>query len=165
MPLCAVSLQELGCRKILVEVLSKVMSTQNQAALTPAEAEKILNAFICTNNQSVDSSEEKSAIRAALVLLSNLSDYQMLGICADTVEQGLLAAESYLKALGYTVTLNREAIAPVEGAAYIKYNTLKGSYYADSYTGQYRGVLVSCQSASEGGINGTYGHLPLDLFA
>lgn len=141
------------------------MSTQNQTVLTPAEAEKILKAFICTNNKSVDSAEEKVAIREAVLLLSNLSDYQMLGICADTVEQGLSAAESYLQALGYKINLDRSAIAPIEGPTYIKYNTLKGSCYADSYTGQYRGVLVSCQSASEGGINGTYGHLPLDLFA
>lgn len=140
------------------------MSTQNQSTLTPAAAEKILNAFICTNNKSLDSVEEKTTIRQAIILLSNLSDYQILGICADNLEQGFLAAESYLKALGYKVTLNRAAFAPIDGAVYIKYNTLTGSYYADSYSGPYRGVLVSCQSTTPGGINGTYGHLPLDLF-
>ncbi|MDP5017066.1 MAG: DUF1824 family protein, partial [Dolichospermum sp.] len=28
----------------------------------------------------------------------------------------------------------------------------------------HRGVLVSCQSYQEGGVNEMYGHLPLDLF-
>ncbi len=37
------------------------------------------------------------------------------------------------------------------------------SYYLDQYTGEYRGVLVSCQSEDDL-IAGTYGHFPLDLF-
>ncbi|NES92001.1 DUF1824 family protein, partial [Okeania sp. SIO2B9] len=41
---------------------------------------------------------------------------------------------------------------------------IKESYHLESYIGEYRGVLVSCQSAEDTGINGTYGHLPLDLF-
>jgi hypothetical protein len=36
--------------------------------------------------------------------------------------------------------------------------------YLDSYAGHHRGVLVSCQSYQEGGVNEMYGHLPLDLF-
>ncbi|HEY9658957.1 MAG TPA: DUF1824 family protein [Allocoleopsis sp.] len=45
----------------------------------------------------------------------------------------------------------------------MKFNPNASSCYADSYTGEHRGVLVSCQSADDG-INEMYGHLPLDLF-
>ena len=51
-----------------------------------------------------------------------------------------------------------------EGPVYIKLNGKNGLCYLDSYSGHHRGVLVSCQSYQEGGINEMYGHLPLDLF-
>ncbi|MEK9512282.1 MULTISPECIES: DUF1824 family protein [Limnospira] len=41
----------------------------------------------------------------------------------------------------------------------------KLSYHISPYLEKYRGVLVSCQSSEENGVNGTYGHFPLDLFA
>ncbi|MGL5508894.1 MAG: DUF1824 family protein [Microcoleaceae cyanobacterium] len=47
---------------------------------------------------------------------------------------------------------------------YIKFNGMKQTYHLDSYQGEYRGVLVSCQSSDPQMVNGTYGHLPLDLF-
>ena len=70
---------------------------------------------------------------------------------------------SYLKALGDEVTINYN-ITSFEGAVYIKFNGQNQKYYLDSYTGTYRGVLVSCQSSMYDSINGTYGYLPLDLF-
>jgi len=53
---------------------------------------------------------------------------------------------------------------PELGAVYIKYNTQRQASYLDSYTGTYRGVLVSCQSENDQ-LVGTYGHFPLDLFS
>lgn len=113
----------------------------------------------------MDSESEKVLIRQALLLLTSKSDYQNLGICADSVAQGFLALETYLKALGYEAILDRRAdVTSFIGPVYIKFNTQKQSYYLDSYIGKYRGVLVSCQSSQDESINGTYGHLPLDLF-
>lgn len=137
------------------------MSNQNSNNLTVEEAQKILADFD-TNNKSVDS--ESALIRQALLLLTSKSDYQNLGICADSTAQGFLALETYLKALGYEATLDQSDITSFVGPVYIKYNTQRQSSYLDSYIGKYRGVLVSCQSSQDESINGTYGHLPLDLF-
>ncbi len=148
--------------------------------LTIESAQKIIETFTCLDMRDIPSDLEKEPLREALLLLANSSDYQMLGVCADSTAEGFLALESYLKALGYHPTFD-DSTNSVTGSVYIKFNTLKGSYYVDSYKGTYRGVLVSCQSSMEGGtyrgvlvscqssmeggVNGTYGHLPLDLFA
>ena len=128
--------------------------------LTVVEAQSILRAFNGEETKSVAASE-KALIRQALLLLTSLSDYQILGICADTLVQGLLALETYSKALGYQPTLDS---APIPGSVYIKFNPKSGLCYLDSYLGKHRGVLVSCQSSQYGSINEMYGHLPLDLF-
>jgi hypothetical protein len=140
------------------------MSTQNPTTLTVEEAQQILKDFTCLDMQSLASPQEKQALRQAILLVASLSDYQMLGVCAASTDEGFSALEAYLKALGYQAVLDPNAFSAFAGSVYIKFNTLKGSYYVDGYPGTYRGVLVSCQSSSEGGVSGTYGHLPLDLF-
>lgn len=140
------------------------MSTQNQYNFTVESARKILEAFSCINTKSVDSALEKDSLRQALMLFVSKSDYQNFGICADSATEGFLALETYLKALSYKQPLQGSDIASFVGPVYLKFNTQKNSYYLDSYTGKYRGVLVSCQSSQDESINGTYGHLPLDLF-
>ena len=141
------------------------MSTQNTHNLTVNQAEEILHKFTCQNIKLIESPEEKAITQAAILLLTNLSDYQMLGICAGSTTEALSALESYLRALGYKNTLIDDFnFSSIEGSVYLKFNGIKEAYHLESYIGEYRGVLVSCQSAEDGGINGTYGHLPLDLF-
>jgi len=141
------------------------MSTQNIHNLTVSKAEKILHKFTCQDRNLVESQEEKDIIRAAILLLANLSDYQMLGICADSTTEALYTLGSYLEALGYNTTLMNESnFNSIQGSVYLKFNGMKESYLIEPYIGKYRGVLVSCQSAEGTGVNGTYGHLPLDLF-
>lgn len=136
------------------------MSTQNPNNLTVEKAQKILKDFSCIESKFVAASE-KVLIRQALLLLSSCSEYQMLGVCAGTSAQGLLALKTYSEALGYKATLD---LTPVEGSVYIKFNSKTGLCYLDSYLGKHRGVLVSCQSSQYESINEMYGHLPLDLF-
>jgi hypothetical protein len=138
------------------------MSSKHQNHLTVQEAKKILNKFNCIDIAPTIKPSEKSTIREALLLLANLSDYQILGICADTAKEGMLAMKTYSLALGYEPPSN---LPVIEGPVYIKLNGKNGLCYLDSYAGHHRGVLVSCQSYSEEGINELYGHLPLDLFA
>lgn len=137
------------------------MSTPNHTNLQVADAKKILNKFNCLDIAPVIKPSEKVLIRQALLLLTSLSDYQILGICAETEEEGMLATKTYSQALGYEVPSD---LPPIEGPVYIKLNGKNGLCYLDSYSGHHRGVLVSCQSYDEGGINQMYGHLPLDLF-
>jgi hypothetical protein len=129
--------------------------------LTAAEAHQILKPFDCLKRDNAPSVADKSRIREALLTVVQFSDYQILGICADTLAEGRAALEAYAAALGYEPELKGGAIA---SAVYIKFNPKSGLCYAESYTGEHRGVLVSCQSAYESGINEMYGHLPLDLF-
>lgn len=140
------------------------MNTQNTTNLTVQEAQKILEDFSCVDTKPVNLEPEKALLRQALLLLTSSSDYQNLGICADTAEQGFLALATYLKALGYEANFDRDDITSSVSPVYIKFNTQRESYYLDSYIGKYRGVLVTCQSSQNESINGTYGHLPLDLF-
>ncbi len=135
------------------------MSIQNPANLTVEEAHKILKTFDCVKS-STESAPPKDSIRQALLLVTELCDNQILGICADTAEQGILALKTYAAALGYEVP----QLSAIDGSVYIKFNPKTGLCYLDSYTGEHRGVLISCQSAYDGGINEMYGHLPLDLF-
>lgn len=105
---------------------------------------------------------DRTALQQALQLVAQASDYQILGICADTLTQGVAALQAYAAVLGYEPNLD---LAAVEGAVYIKFNPKSGLCYADTYQGNHRGVLVSCQSAYDSGINEMFGHLPLGLFA
>ncbi|BAU14204.1 hypothetical protein LEP3755_47490 [Leptolyngbya sp. NIES-3755] len=126
--------------------------------MTRSEAETILRQFICTERSSEPLNY--AAIREAVLIVADLSDYQILGICAETAEEGLKALSSYGSALKYEVPETRS----IPGTIYIKFNPLTGGSYMKPYTGEHRGVLVSCQSAFDDGVNETFGHLPIDLF-
>lgn len=147
----------------------------NSVALTLAEADQILKQFNCLNQSNSiqeetagrtasekQSSDDRSRLRQALMQVVAASDYQMLGICAESIAQGQSALVDYTRALGYQPRLELHSI---EGPVYIKFNSRTLSCYASPYEGEHRGVLVSCQSADEDGINEMYGHLPIDLFA
>lgn len=131
--------------------------------LTPLDSEtahRILKQFSTLQLGSVEPINRDS-LQQALLLAASQSDYQMLGVCADTLEQGIRALEGYAKALSYSPNLDLE---PVEGSVYIKFNPNSAKSYASPYDGEHRGVLVSCQSADDTDLNEMYGHLPLDLF-
>lgn len=128
------------------------------------EALKLLKEYGCISPPLAPSSEQKEALKNAILLVNEGSEYINLGICADRVEEGLKALREYLLALGYAVNIEPVEAPANEGGIYLKYSTKKQSYYVDSYTGTYRGVLISCQSEDDR-LVGTYGHFPLDLFA
>jgi len=124
-------------------------------------AHTILKQSSTFNPESSDAPSNWNLVQQALLLAASQSDYQMLGVCADTLEQGIQALEGYAKALNYSPNLKLE---PVGGSVYIKFNPNSAQCYASPYDGEHRGVLVSCQSAEATDLNEMYGHLPLDLF-
>ncbi len=127
--------------------------------MTRSEAETILRQFICIDRsaQPLDYAQ----IRDAVLTATNLSDYQIFGICAETAEEGLRSLSSYLSALGYE---DVPEVRSIPGVVYIKFNPKTKRSHIEPYTGEHRGVLISCQSAYDDGVNETFGHLPIDLF-
>jgi hypothetical protein len=99
------------------------------------------------------------ALRQALRCVVQASDQQLLGVCADSLDQGRQALVAYAAMLGHSPRLESD----LEGPVYIKFNPLTGLCYANPYSGSHRGVLVSCQSTDPDDVNEMFGHLPLDL--
>ena len=139
------------------------MSALQPTDLNIDEALKILNLYSCAQVKNTQPSVKKEQLRQALLLVTSLSESENLGICADNAQQGFAALKDYLTALGYKNSLEKDSLPNNQDPVYIKFNTSKMSYYLDEYIGNYRGVLVSCQSEDDK-IVGTYGHFPLDLF-
>ena len=137
------------------------MPTLDSENLTLAAAQDLLKQFTCVDRSPTLITLDPVLVRQALLLIAAHSDYQILGICADTINQAATALKTYLAALGYDAT---PAISPLEGAVYVKFNPNRDRCHVSPYDGNHRGVLVSCQSAYDSGINETFGHLPLDLF-
>lgn len=121
-------------------------------------------AFSGFKTKQIESETEKEQLQTALRLFSNLADWENVGVCATNAEEGFTALGQYLTALGYDFDRDQVDLAACPSPIYIKYNGQKQFYITDGYEGQYRGVLVSFQGEDER-VCGTYGHLPLDLFA
>jgi hypothetical protein len=109
------------------------------------------------------SQAEIAEIQQALQVFNDLSAYQTLGVCADSVAMGKAAMEAYVAALSRPVML---AVGDRPGAIYLKFNTLNGVWHLDDYPGNARGMLVTFHGAEPevDAVNGTYGPFPLTLF-
>lgn len=140
------------------------MDSQPPTSLDLKTAKEILNEYSCLQPKTPETLEEKTRLQQALLLIARDCESENLGICADNASQGFSALSSYLQALGYKIAFGPESIPKLETPVYIKFNTQRMAHWVDTYSGEYRGVLVSCQSEDDA-IAGTYGHLPLDLFA
>lgn len=125
-----------------------------------AEACQLLRQFLCL--ERLPAPPDAIAVRAAVHQVAAASDYQIFGICADTAAQAEAALHQFLQALDYS---RFPPVPSHDGPLYVKYNPATQRLHTDGYDGTHRGVLVSCQSAEPDGVNETFGHLPLDLFA
>ena len=121
-----------------------------------------LNQFSALITPPALSSAAAEQLRADLNLLNHLSDYQTLGICADDLEQAHSAMAQYLALLGVNAKL---ALPDQAGAVYLKFNTLKGTWYLDGYNGQSRGVIITFHGSDPEAMTviGTYGPFPVQL--
>lgn len=137
------------------------MSPSDRDALTISDAHNILIALSDLGNKPIYSEEQKASLREALLFLKAHTDYQIFGVCADSLAQGTTALEEYTQAFAYTLP---PISSNQEGSVYIKFNPNRNLFHASSYSGEYKGVLVSYQSDYSDGHSGTYGHFPLDLF-
>ncbi len=140
------------------------MSASQPTDLTLDKALKIIKSYDCVSVKNTEPLVELEQLRNSLLLVISLSTSENLGICADNSQQSFAALASYLTAFGYQSNFEQDDISQSCEPVYLKFNTQKMSYYLDKYTGEYRGVLISCQSEDDL-ITGTYGHFPLDLFS
>ena len=143
--------------------MPELQPLQKPEDLTVKTTRQFLLQFTCFQTTPSLTAEAAHQVQAALKFLVDRSDFQTYGVCADSLEQGRQALEGYLAGLGHAVDLN--GLPQIEGPVYMKYNLKNGKAYLDEYVGTARGVLVTCHGADEDEVTGTYGHLPLDLFA
>jgi hypothetical protein len=136
-----------------IALLHRFMGSEQSAQ--PSESSQILS-------KSLQSPEGKAAIFNALTIVLDESEYQLLGICAESHNEGMLALQQYLVAFGEE---DHPTCTDPGKPLYIKYNTKTQTCYSEPYDGHHRGVIVSCQSNYDDGVNETFGHLPLNLFA
>lgn len=132
--------------------------------LNLARARETLAAFSCMTPKTVADAAERQQLQQALQAIVRASDWENFGICADDLAAAQAALASYLQALGHPAVPPAAMPPASEGPVYLKYNTQRQIVYCDRYSGEYRGVLVACQSEDEA-VVGTYGYLPLDLYA
>ncbi|MEM6255308.1 MAG: DUF1824 family protein [Cyanobacteria bacterium P01_D01_bin.156] len=133
---------------------------------TPENIKKVrqqLAQFSCLVVPPKLSQNQKQELIDALLWFSELAEYETLGICTDTLAAGKAATEAYVEKFARPINLD---LPPRDGAVYLKFNTLKGAWYLDDYSGPNRGVLVSFHSSEPEYdlVNGTYGPFPLNLF-
>lgn len=109
------------------------------------------------------STAQRQSVRSALLWLNELSEYQTLGICANSLAEAEVALKGYVAALSQPIQVD---MADRKGAVFLKFNTLKNAWYLDGYSGESRGVLVTYHTSEPEleAVNGTYGPFPLDLF-
>jgi Domain of unknown function (DUF1824) len=105
---------------------------------------------------------DRSTTRAAILTLLPAIDYVMLGICASSWADGIIALKQYSQALNLPELLPTPELT---GAIYIKFNPRLPNCYASAYDGSDRGVLIAAQSEDLTKLNEMFGHLPLDLFS
>jgi hypothetical protein len=127
------------------------------------QAKSLLAEYSCVTPKTPANLTEKTALQAAVKLIAHQTDRQILGILADTLAAAIQALQEYTKTLELPMPASPPADCPPP--IYLKFNPQTGLCYASSYEGSHRGVLLSVQSDLAEGINATYGHLPLDLFA
>ncbi|MEM6518200.1 MAG: DUF1824 family protein [Cyanobacteria bacterium P01_C01_bin.70] len=139
------------------------MSAADANAIDYRHLRKRLGRFSLLDTPPTLTEPERAEIRAALQAFNEASDYQTLGICAETLAIAQAAMESYVTALSQPVQLK---LNDLSGPVFLKFNTLEGAWYLDCYSGNSQGVLVSFHASEPEFdlLNGTYGPFPFDLF-
>jgi len=128
------------------------------------QARKLLDQFSCTEQKTVKTQQQKQELQTAIKEIVKESEWENLGVCAENTQQAIQTLKTYLTAFGYVLNqVDFNQVEQLKTPVYIKFSTKQMGFYQDNYTGDYRGVLVSCQ-AEDDLIAGVYGHLPLDLF-
>lgn len=147
----------------LAAALSTALATSDPTAKLKAVRQQLI-AISLIHSPAELSDDQKQSVREALLWLNDMSEYQTLGICADTLAEAETSLKGYVSALSQPIQVDLPS--DQEGAVFLKFNTLKNAWYLDGYSGDSRGVLVTYHTSEPdlNDVNGTYGPFPLDLF-
>ena len=118
--------------------------------------------FACTDRPDIPDGD-RPTVKTALANVVAASDFQTLGVCADSAAEGYAALATYLAAFDLEAA-DLPKTSAIAGPIYIKFNSKTGQHYASDYPGDARGVLVCCHCEYPELNSDMYGHLPLDLF-
>jgi hypothetical protein len=129
------------------------------------QALKLLKEYSGIDLKTVNSHQEKQLLIEALLFIKNLADDQNLGICAINSLEAFNTLQEYLIGLGYSYNINPDTMEVIKEPVYLKFSTERMAYSIDTYSGEYRGVLITIFADFNDKIVGTYGYLPLDLFS
>lgn len=143
--------------------LAAALATTDPTAKLKAVRQQLI-AISLIHSPAELSDELKQSVREALLWLNDISEYQTLGICADTLAEAETSLKGYVSALSQPIQVDLPS--DQAGAVFLKFNTLKNAWYLDGYSGDSRGVLVTYHTSEpdQDDVNGTYGPFPLDLF-
>lgn len=143
--------------------LAAALATEDPTAKLKAVRQQLI-AISLVHSPAELSDDQKQSVREALLWLNDMSEYQTLGICADTLAEAETSLKGYVSALSQPIQVDLPS--DQEGAVFLKFNTLKNAWYLDGYSGDSRGVLVTYHTTEPDldDVNGTYGLFPLDLF-
>lgn len=128
------------------------------------QALTILKEYSGLKMKNVNNAQEKQELITALLSIVNLSDDQNLGICANNQQEAFNTLTDYLTALNCQFEIKNQGNINENEPVYLKFSTERKSYTIENYTGEYRGVLITIFADQNQEIEGTYGHLPLNLF-
>ncbi|MEM9007324.1 MAG: DUF1824 family protein [Cyanobacteria bacterium P01_F01_bin.86] len=147
----------------LAAALSTALATADPTAKLKAVRQQLITISLVHSPAEL-SDDQKQSIREALLWLNDMSEYQTLGICADTLAEAETSLKGYVSALSQPIQVDLPS--DQVGAVFLKFNTLKNAWYLDGYSGDSRGVLVTYHTSEPDldDVNGTYGPFPLDLF-
>ena len=142
--------------------VSAIVSSESQVKLKAVRKQLIRISMAQTPSELSD--EQMQTVREALLWLNEMSEYQTLGICADSMSEAESALKGYVAALSQPIQVDLPA--DYAGGVFLKFNTLKNAWYIDNYSGESRGVLVTYHTSEPefDEVNGTYGPFALDLF-
>lgn len=157
------------CPRSAIGLRSKVKLKSPSHAFPPcpmelSAARQLLDTYSCIEPKIPATERDRAELRTAILLIAQEAESENLGISAENAAIAYTTLVQYLQALGDKAIVERDPAAPQAEPVYLKYNTSTGKHYINPYEGDYRGVLLACQS-EEDVVNGIFGYFPLDLFA
>jgi hypothetical protein len=114
------------------------------------------------------SAAEQAALREELQTAMDPCDWFTIGVMAPSAAEAMMSLRAWEQALGWEaleLDPSGEALASIEGPVFLKGNQNNGRFQVRREAGLGEGILITGHSAVSPEAEGTWGPLPLQLFA